>query len=84
MSTLEKGAVDASDHLELKPLNVKGDDEALTALDPNEEAITEDEYNAVLKKIDWRLTPVLMVVNMIQIVDKNVRTFLLSANCALC
>jgi hypothetical protein len=72
MSTPEKDVALATDHVELKPLNDKGGDEALKALDPNEEAITEEEYKAVLKKIDWRLTPVLMVVNMIQIVDKNV------------
>lgn len=63
-----------SAHLERKGDDtLKGGDEALNTLDPDGEEISEEEYKAVLKKIDWHLTPVLMVINMIQIVDKNVR-----------
>lgn len=73
MSTPEKDAAAASGHYELKTKPVEGGDEALNALDPNEQDISEEEYKIVLKKIDWNLTPVLMVINMIQLVDKNVR-----------
>lgn len=61
-------------HEELsKPVHGKGGgDEALAALDGDELDVSEEEYAAVLKKIDWQLTPVIAVVNMIQLVDKNV------------
>jgi hypothetical protein len=72
MSVEEKGGVAGADHSELKIFDVKGGDEALHTIDPDGGAISEEEYAAVLKKIDWRLTPVLALVNMIQLVDKNV------------
>jgi MFS transporter, ACS family, allantoate permease len=72
MSLEEKGGVPGAEHDELKTFNVQGGDEALQTVDPEEASISEEEYAAVLKKIDWRLTPVLALINAIQIVDKNV------------
>lgn len=47
-------------------------DEALKILGEHLEAITEEEEKKVLRKIDWRLVPVMMLVNSVQLIDKNV------------
>lgn len=50
-----------------------GGDEALKILGDQSEEISEEEAKAVLRKIDWRMVPLMMLVNTIQLVDKNVR-----------
>lgn len=47
-------------------------DEALKVLGEHLEVITQEEEERVLRKIDWRLVPVLMLVNSVQLIDKNV------------
>lgn len=63
-------------HLEKEELPTKnqGQDDVLEFLRGGAEEFSEEEAKAVLKKIDWRLTPVLVLVNCIQLVDKNVRS----------
>lgn len=59
-------------HEEVSKPAVIGGDEALEVLGDHAEPISEEEAAAVLKKIDWRLMPVLILVNAIQLTDKNV------------
>ncbi|KAF2730354.1 MFS general substrate transporter [Polyplosphaeria fusca] len=59
------------DHIETEKTDLKNGDEALDFLDGHAEDIGEEEAAAVLKKIDWYLMPVLIIVNCIQLVDKN-------------
>lgn len=78
MSAIEKDnagaqAADVSHEEIAKPnYGQGGGDEALKALDGDDEVYSEEEYAAVRRKIDWRITPVLFLINMIQLVDKNV------------
>jgi cob(I)alamin adenosyltransferase len=51
---------------------LKSGDEALAFLGGHIQSVSEEENAAVLKKIDWRLMPVLVIVNCIQLIDKNV------------
>jgi hypothetical protein len=55
----EKGALD--------------DDEALKVLHSHFEAYTEEEERQVVRKIDFRLIPIMLAVNALQLIDKNVR-----------
>lgn len=53
------------------PSHGKGD-EALKVLDGLVASISEEEENQILRKIDWHLLPVLMLINAVQLIDKNV------------
>ncbi|CAK7219663.1 hypothetical protein SCUCBS95973_003894 [Sporothrix curviconia] len=46
------------------------DDEALKFLDGHVIPVTPEEEAAVLRKIDWRIIPLLMTINCIQLIDK--------------
>lgn len=50
----------------------KSADEALNYVGRETIPISPEEEKKVLRKIDWRLLPVLMVLNTMQLVDKNV------------
>lgn len=50
-------------------------DDALKFLYDHRDSVSPEEEKAVLRKIDWRLIPVMMLVNSIQLVDKNVSCF---------
>ena len=52
--------------------SVDGGDEALKVLGSQVEQVSDKESAKVLRKIDWRLVPVLMFVNALQLIDKNV------------
>lgn len=62
---------DAS-HEEVAEQKDQHGDEALKILGSHVELITEEEERKVLRKIDWRLIPVMMLVNSVQLIDKNV------------
>ena len=47
-------------------------DEALKVLDGLVANISEEEETQILRKIDWHLLPVLMLINAVQLIDKNV------------
>lgn len=47
-------------------------DEALKIMHTNFEPYTEEEEKAVQRKIDWRLIPLMLIVNALQLIDKNV------------
>lgn len=59
-------------HEELATHDVHHTDEALKALHSHIEPISEEEEKKVLRKIDWRLIPIMMLVNSVQLIDKNV------------
>lgn len=62
----------AISHEELAdPSHGKGD-EALKVLDGLVANISEEEETQILRKIDWHLLPVLMLINAVQLIDKNV------------
>ena len=61
-------------HQELAGVSGDNVDEKMKALEVVAETATEAEEKQVLRKIDWHLLPVLMLVNAIQLIDKNVRT----------
>lgn len=48
-----------------------------------DESLNAQEAAKVLRKIDWHLVPVLVLVNAIQLIDKNVRIskFLRTCTC---
>ncbi|CAK7202804.1 hypothetical protein SEUCBS139899_005531 [Sporothrix eucalyptigena] len=50
---------------------VAGNDEALEILGTNYVSFTKEEEAAVRRKIDWRLLPLMLLVNGLQFVDKN-------------
>jgi hypothetical protein len=61
---------------ELAKPNLTGGDEALKVIGGHaDDVISEEEAAAVLKKIDWRLIPVMTIVNAVQLTDKNVCCF---------
>lgn len=81
MGTVEdnKGEVQADgqpasavSHQELAESSGGNVDAKIKTLDAITETATEAEENKVLRKIDWHLLPVLMLVNAIQLIDKNV------------
>ena len=37
------------------------------------DVVTEEEEKRVLRKIDWKLVPIMVLLNAVQLVDKNVR-----------
>ena len=47
-------------------------DEALAVLTTDTDPIGDEEARKVRRKIDWRLLPAMMVINALQLVDKNV------------
>ncbi len=47
-------------------------DEALRILHTRFEPYTEAEEKAVQRKIDWRLIPIMLIVNSLQLTDKTV------------
>lgn len=59
-------------HDEIVKPSQTGGDEALKILGDHVEAISEEEAAAVLKKIDWRLIPLMCIINALQLIDKNV------------
>lgn len=64
----------ASSNIEMaqdEKLGISGDD-ALNYLSGSAPQATEEEEKKLLKKIDWKLLPVLMLLNSIQLLDKNV------------
>ena len=56
-------------HLDEK---IVGGDEALHTLQTHFVPFTKEEENAVRRKIDFRLVPLMLVINGLQFVDKNV------------
>lgn len=48
-------------------------DEALQILHSHFEGYTEAEAKVVCRRIDWRLIPIMLTINTIQLVDKTVR-----------
>jgi ACS family allantoate permease-like MFS transporter len=60
---------------EIHHLNEKihdGDD-ALKILNSHYEAFTPEEERKVLRKIDWRMCSLMLLINGMQFIDKNVR-----------
>jgi hypothetical protein len=53
--------------------HIEDGDEALKILHTHYEPYTKEEERRVLRKIDLRLIVVMLVVNGLQFVDKNVR-----------
>lgn len=53
--------------------HIQDGDEALKILHTNYEPYTKEEERRVLRKIDFRLIIVMLIVNGLQFVDKNVR-----------
>ena len=81
MNTDQKHA-DAFHEERMEKIDRNGD-VALKFLGDDVEPITEEEEKRVLRKIDWRLVPVMMLVNSVQLIDKNVsplRSVATSAN----
>lgn len=62
--THEEAALDKTDTV--------NDDQAYKYLASHNTVATPEEEKAVLRKIDWRIIPLLMAVNCIQLIDKNV------------
>jgi hypothetical protein len=63
-------------HEELAKPDFSGGDDALKVIGGHaDDVISEEEAAAVLKKIDWRLIPVMTIVNAVQLTDKNVCCF---------
>lgn len=61
------------DPVALKALQAQGDgDEALKVLRDGFQSYTKEDEKRVLRKIDWRLVPLMLAINGIQFVDKNV------------
>jgi hypothetical protein len=48
-----------------------GDDALKFIANQDIEPITPEEEKRVLRKIDWRLLPILMLLNTLQLVDKS-------------
>ncbi|CAK7235502.1 hypothetical protein SBRCBS47491_009314 [Sporothrix bragantina] len=59
------------EELGLEKNDTVNDDQALRYLASHVVAATDEEKNAVLRKIDWRIVPLLMVINCIQLIDKS-------------
>jgi hypothetical protein len=53
--------------------HIQDGDEALKILHTHYEPYTKEEERRVLRKIDFRLIIVMLIVNGLQFVDKNVR-----------
>ncbi|CAK7212681.1 hypothetical protein SBRCBS47491_001549 [Sporothrix bragantina] len=77
-STAPRAAVDIGAAADVGPVeeaafekqDLVNDDEALKYLNNHVIQVTPEEEKAVLRKIDWRVIPLLMAINCIQLIDK--------------
>ncbi|CAK7204298.1 hypothetical protein SEUCBS139899_007053 [Sporothrix eucalyptigena] len=59
------------EELGLEKNDTVNDDQALRFLASHVVVSTEEEERKVLRKIDWRIIPLLMIINCIQLIDKT-------------